>query len=220
MRLVAALVCLWSGVSCLKAAPAPCPSTGTYATLMNLNSAGGCTVDALVFSNFTFSSSQINGAPQVSASDLDITDLVDSPPGSIGFAFGSIPIMAMPGQASDVTVGYTVASVTGALLIAGADLTEAGRATPDTGNATIDETVNAVALHTDFNATPVSMPSDSAVFSAVAAANVTDHIRAAGGIIGTADISGFSNTFDEAPEPISALLLLLGLTGIAVRRTL
>jgi len=43
------------------AAPATCPSSGTYATLMGLNTAGGCTIDNLL-SSFTFASTDTGGA--------------------------------------------------------------------------------------------------------------------------------------------------------------
>ena len=44
------------------AAPATCPGSGTYATLMGLNTAGGCTIDNLLFSSFTFASTATGGA--------------------------------------------------------------------------------------------------------------------------------------------------------------
>jgi len=60
------------------AAPATCPSSGTYATLMGLNTAGGCTIDNLVFSNFTFASTATGGATPVAPSDLAISGVVNS----------------------------------------------------------------------------------------------------------------------------------------------
>ena len=51
------------------AATATCPSSGTYATLMGLNTAGGCSIDNLLFSNFTFASTATGGATTVAPSE-------------------------------------------------------------------------------------------------------------------------------------------------------
>src|SRR5215475_3694982 len=200
------------------AAPATCPSSGTYATLMGLNTAGGCTIDNLRFSNFTFVSTVTGGATLVTPSDLAISGVVDSAPSAVGFDFAGIPMVALLMQTSDVTLGYTVAAASGGTIVTGASLTEAGQAIPDTGFASIDETLNSSALHTYFTSTLLQKPSDSVSFSGMASLGVSDHLHATGGIVGSGRISGFSNTFGEAeasvPEPASVLLLASGLAVI------
>jgi hypothetical protein len=185
------------------AAPATCPSSGTYGTLMGLNTAGGCTIDNLLFSNFTFASTATGGAAPVAPSDLAISGVMNSAPSAVGFAFAGIPMVALLRQTSDVTLSYTVATASGEPIVTSAALTEAGQAIPDTGVATIDETLDSSALQTYFTSTLVQKPSDSMTFSGTASLSVSDHLHAAGGIVGTGQIAGFSNTFDEADAPVS-----------------
>jgi hypothetical protein len=208
------------------AATVTCPTVGTYDTLMGLNSAGGCTIDNLVFSNFTFASTQTNGAAAVTAGDLVISSIIDSVPASVGFAFADIPITAGAGQTSDVVVTYTVSAESGAPTITGAALSEVGRAVPDTGVATIDEALctdplapacpaaDSFGLHTSFNSTVIQKPVDSVDFAGVTGIAVTDHLHAAGGIVGSGEITGFSNTFTDTPEPTTLLLIGFGLLVI------
>ena len=226
----AVLVCMY-GISCANATPVACPTAGTYATLISLNSAGGCTIDNLLFSDFTFSSSQTNGAPAVTATDLVISNVIDSAPASVGFAFGNIPMTAGRAQIDDVTVAFTIASVAGNPVITGAALNELGRGVPDTGFATIDESLctagtlspcpsgNSLGLHTSFNSTLVQRPTDSITLSGVPAIAVSDHLHAEGGIVGSGEITGFSNTFADVPEPAAFTLMGFGLLMLLLFRS-
>jgi hypothetical protein len=161
--------------------------------------------------------------PVVTAADLVIANLIDSAPASVGFAFANIPMTAGRTQTSDVTVSYTVASVSGSAVITGAGLVEVGQGIPDTGFATIAEALctagsaspcpsgSSFNLGTSFNSTLAQKPADSIGFSGTGAIAVTDQLHAAGGIIGSGAISGFSNTFADAPEPATFTLIGFGL---------
>jgi hypothetical protein len=118
-------ICFWFGAAYLAAAfgleaTPVCPQSGTYAQLEAFNSSnskvtGGCTIDGLVFFNFTFSSS-VSGQNAVAPASASAVDYMTIPPytaatGQFGFDFNSFPLevigKGVKGTAT-MKIGYSV----------------------------------------------------------------------------------------------------------------
>src|SRR5438128_1444610 len=91
---------------------APCPATGSYATLLATNAAGGCTIGDKNFSNFSYAATATGGAVPVPAAGVAYTTI--SPGGAIvsptqwGFFFAGFTLGAAAGQTNDITIDYGI----------------------------------------------------------------------------------------------------------------
>jgi hypothetical protein len=214
------------------AVPVACAATGTYATLLATNSAGGCNIGDKTFSNFTYVSASNPDPATVGYTTISPGGMIVNPT-QWGFLFNP---NVSAGQ--DILLGYGINIIFGtpgnpSIHSATLDSLAGG------GNAHVDETyclgalttVNCAAantgmLHvTEVAGGPVidsvTTPGGNCVlggttcpFMDVSELGIAKNIN--GGTIAGSSITGVSNTVDQTtvPEPTSLALLASGLLGL------
>jgi hypothetical protein len=194
-------------------ADVPCLAGSTFATLETQVS---CTIGDKVFSDFALSGS-------LTASDVSVETIIDSPPAAIGFMF---QLDLETGE--DVSLSYLVSTISGLPLIKSAHLGMEGSASGG-GDISIAEQVfpgcnyydctTPVLLNTNLGVGPtVSM--DAVTFAPVNQLYVSKDLNVSN--VGSGTLSVFSETVDQTPEPASMGLIGIGLAGLALwqrRRT-
>jgi hypothetical protein len=156
------------------------------------------------FSDFLYAASAVN-AVAVPASSLTYMT-IDNGPSAIGFLF-SVPLAAAAGGVNTISLGYAVTGPD----INDAGVSLAGVAAAGSGAAaTIGETicpggavatcVSSLPLSAFLIAGGASKPSDHVTFSPVGTVGVLKGLTVVGGS-GFANISSFTDTISEVPEP-------------------
>jgi hypothetical protein len=208
---------------------APC-STATFDTY--LGSTFSCTIDDLLFSDFSFSSLNGGGAGPIAAADVLVTPVTG------GFTFQGA-FDAGPNQHRDILLGFVVSSLN---IISGSTLAIGPVGATGTGNVTVSESqcLNGVfqpnglcssgdvaGLFVYANSLGASSSNTVVYTSAVTSVDVLKDIAVSGGTSGVAQFSLLSNTFDNGgggpglvPEPGGMAMLgsLLLVGSLLIRR--
>jgi hypothetical protein len=88
-------------------APVACPTSGSFTSLKATNAAGGCYVEDLLFSHFTFLSSATGaGVAPVNENNFLYTT-VEEAPAAVGFQF-AFTLTALPNTTGNISIGWLV----------------------------------------------------------------------------------------------------------------
>ncbi|HEX4751097.1 MAG TPA: PEP-CTERM sorting domain-containing protein [Bryobacteraceae bacterium] len=220
----------------LAAAPIAC-SVGTAAAYTGaINSAGGCTEDGLLFSNFNYIPTSSGTAVALPAASLAIAPLSNTSGDGLGFQIVG-GFAATTGGVADGVFQYEVSTLNNSATLNGLSLTFNGTFTGSgianttenycPGGTTVPPTTCSGGLQNIFvqSSQGVNKLSASATYLPVSSITVSKDIQVNGSTVAasTATISSVTNQFQTTttgtvPEPASLLLLPGGLLVLLFAR--
>ncbi len=172
--------------------------------------------ESLVVGNLLFSNFSASGS--FSLGDLDVAP---APFGQEGIQF-SLPLLALAGSSSNVVsedelINYSVTTLTGAPLIADAELNQVGGIVGN-GLGWISELVSgsggSLGQLQTYTEVTTSNSASTLVFAPQAELFLSKDILVAASCDGSATITGTTQLFSEVPEPSAIALCLTGLAGV------
>ena len=173
---------------------APACGPGSLAKYIALG-AGGCTVGPITFANFAYSAKSSGGAPQIQASQIQVTPSFQVP-ATGGFVF-SAKWSVVNNQAQESIIKYTVS---GKLAGAGNLMLQLGKYQINLfGDISVQETTSGgnLQVYVDCGETCKVQTSAQAPFIPPATVlQVTDDVKLSSGI---ASLSSFTAEFDYCP---------------------
>jgi hypothetical protein len=201
------------GVAALAAVPAvqatilpqPCPDSASLQDYLNM-SAGGCTIEDKIFSDFSYSSAAQGGATAIVASGVTVKPITT--PLDPGLQFEA-NWSASSGQVSDSSIGFTVTVMGGAAMIEDASVVQLGGSVIGTGIANVGEGVcvgfncqNTTFTLNTVNTTDKSLIQlgDHQIFSPTGQVTAFKDIGVSGNANGFASVSLMSDQFSEIPQ--------------------
>jgi hypothetical protein len=210
-------------------APIACP-VGTAATyISSVDSAGGCTEDGLLFSNFNYIPSSSGTAVALPASALAIAPLLNTAGDGFGFQIAG-GFAASSGGVADGVIQYEVSTVNSSATLDGLNLTFDGTSTGSgiastsenycPGGTSVPPTTCSAGLGNIFvqSSQGVSKLSASATYTPATSITVSKDIQVNGSTVvgSSATISSVTNQFQQitsatVPEPANLLLFPGGL---------
>ena len=211
LRLLAVFVFVL-GKSTLSLA-APC-GAGTMQDYVNLGG-GGCTINSLKFSNFSYTPSA-DGPPEIGAKDVNVnTDFLENL--GVGLMFAA-DWSVTGNQELDATIDYDVTVLNNkrltveSLLINGSMLSCNCTNTPGDGVVSATEDTLAANLSTIFSKEEMT-ESDSASFPGRRSDAVETIVDVSAGPFSSASVQSVSNLF-VVPEPSTWAMMLIGFAGL------
>lgn len=125
------------GAGLMNAAPCPLATVAVY--LSTVNSAGGCTIGSLLFSNFQYSNFPNGPAIPLPATSANLQPIQNS--NGIGLVFlPLVPWTASPTGRTDVILNFVAQAISGQNIITGLYMELAGSATGAGGSDVLTET--------------------------------------------------------------------------------
>jgi hypothetical protein len=209
------LAILFASLGLMASFAAATPSACTSETLNNyLVSGFSCTIDNLVFSNFTYSDTANNTSPIASTA---VNVLPITVPDDEGLEFTAGWSVVQPAE-EDSKIGFTVSTVNGLATIDQLGLEFNGNYS-GTGSAGVTETYCKGGTLTSCPTTvdqiavtnpPTVLSITSLSFAGVSTLSVSKDIFVNAGNWGTASISDVNNTYGQSQVPEPGTLCLIG----------
>jgi hypothetical protein len=228
------LACLLLGAVLASAAPVACP-TGTlqdYTT--TVNTAGGCSEDGLLFSQFQYLNSSSGTAVALPATAVAVAPLLNTAGTGFGFQITG-GFAAGANSVADGILQYQVSTTNNQPLLTNMSLSFNGTFT-GSGIANVSENYcvggtvvppgascsGGLANIFVQNSNALTRLQNSVTFAGVNSVTVSKDIQVNGGSSGSATISSVTNQFQTGPtavpEPGAFLLMGSGLAGLALLR--